>query len=311
MGVNRPKLDDFPYFPEGVDIQKGINLQYLKPGCPKPDCIPSIDNPEWLEENQILSEYDKDEELLGMLIFYNGEVAETYGFPISILNYHEIVNFSSNSNLPVGITYCPLCQTATAYIRKMKDELLILGVSGLLLNSALVLYDRESNSLISQVWSKGIVGQYSGKKLDQLPLVQTKLRNWIEKYPDTKILSKKTGFPKREKMYGKDHYSEYKTSEQIHFPVNKKDDLLHPKELVYIIEIEGTVWILQQSKLKGECIQHKEFYSISHSGGRLFFRGNSSSLKNSRKLLWDDWIPSGISYYFAARAYFPQGQIIE
>lgn len=298
MSRFRPKREDFPYFSDGVDVLDGVNIEELVPGCAKPDCIPSIDNPKWIDMAQ--SDFPRDEVILGLIY---GE--EQFAVPMTILDYHEIVNFHSSKGDPLAITYCPLCQTATAYKRIIDDREIELGVSGLLFNSALVLYDRKTNSLFSQVWSKGIVGSFNGMRLDQKPIIQSTIEDWSSTYPDSKILSKETGYPDRAKRYGKYPYRDYKEHDRLAFPVSLQDKKLFSKELVYTIESNET-YIIPLKSLSG-AIQHtKEFYSVPLAGGRLFFSGHVDD-----EIKWDNWIPSGISFYFASRAYFPSAVILQ
>ncbi|MCE7734314.1 MAG: DUF3179 domain-containing protein [Candidatus Heimdallarchaeota archaeon] len=313
MSFKRPKLTDFPYFPEGVQKSDLIELEDLRPGCQKPDCIQSIDNPKWVNYKGIQSDRAFDEEILVLLVqLPNGNI-ENYAFPTTIMDYHEIVNFTTHSGKKVALTYCPLCQTATGYNRELDGNELMLGVSGLLLNSALVLYDRNSLSLFSQVWSQGIVGKYVNQDLSQIPIIQTTIAECIEVYPDTQFLSHDTGFIHHQKRYGKYPYGDYKSSESVKFPVNNKDNQLHTKELVYIIEEKflnddsDKVFIHKQASLRGNVQHNENYYSVPVAGGRLFFAGRIDELK---PLNFEQWIPNGISFYFAARAYFPSAELV-
>lgn len=314
MSFKRPKLTDFPYFPEGVKKLDKFEIEEMIPGCQKPDCIPSIDNPSWLKSKACLEKWSEDEEILVLFNIEAGTIIDTYAFPMTILDYHEIVNFQTSDGKKVAMTYCPLCQTATAYNRLLRKNELSLGVSGLLFNSALVLFDRNSNSLFSQVWSKGIVGEYTGLELPQIPFIQTNIKNCLETYPNTKFLSHNTDFPHREKRYGKYPYGDYKNDGQIKFPTRRIDDNFHPKTLVHVIENKFVnsksekVFIMKMEEIIGPLQHTEEFYSIPHAGGRLFFSG---TLPHAfEKVMWDNWIPSGISFYFAARAYFPSAEIL-
>lgn len=298
MSRFKTKREDFPYFSDGTDVLDGVNVEEIVPGCAKPDCIPSIDKPIWIDISH--SEFPRDEVILGMIY---GE--EQFAVPMTILDYHEVVNFQSAKGDPLAITYCPLCQTATAYKRILDGREIVLGVSGLLLNSALVLFDRRTNSLFSQVWSKGIVGDYNGIKLDQRPIIQSTIEDWSITYPESKILSKNTGFPDRAKRYGIYPYRDYKEHDRLAFPVSTQDEKLFSKELVFAIEMKET-YIIAAKSLSG-AIQHtEEFYSIPLAGGRVFFSGNIEDGIN-----WERWIPSGISFYFASRAYFPHAVILQ
>lgn len=313
MSFKKPKLTDFPYFPDGVSKSDLVELEDLKPGCQKPDCIQSIDNPTWINYQDIVNECSASEEILVLLIQVSGGEIQSYGFPITIMDYHEIVNFSTREGKKVALTYCPLCQTATGYNRILDGNELILGVSGLLMNSALVLYDRNSLSLFSQVWSQGIVGKYVKKDLSQIPIIQTTITECAKVYPKTKFLSHDTGFPHHQKRYGKYPYHDYKTSDNIKFPVGVQDAKLHPKELVYIIEekffdeASDQVNIHSQKDLSGHIQHTDKYYSTPIAGGRLFFAGK---LDETDPIKFENWIPNGISFYFAARAYFPSAEII-
>lgn len=305
--------ENFPYFPPEVQISEQIQLKELLPGCHKPDCIPSINRPQWLSGSQALDLYSKDNEILGLIYVEDNEVIATYAAPIHVLDWHEIVNFQIKKQA-VAITYCPLCQTATAYNRQLGQDILDLGVSGLLYNSALVMFDRKTNALFSQVWSKGIVGQYADQLLTQLPLVQAPLNTWLETYPETKVLSTQHEHDmyRKRKMYDKYPYTDYYTSKDIRFPIfSAQDNLMHPKAIVYIVkDIDAQVWIIPREKLTDKQQQHtKNLFSIPHAGGSLFFLSQN---KNDTHVgfTWNNWVSSEISFYFSARAYFPDAKII-
>lgn len=313
MSFKRPKLADFPYFSKGVQKSDLVELEDLRPGCQKPDCIQSIDNPKWVNYKEIHNDRNDDEEILVLFVQASNGSLESYAFRTTIMDYHEIVNFTTNDGKKVALTYCPLCQTATGYNRELDNNELILGVSGLLLNSALVLYDRNTLSLFSQVWSQGIVGKYVNRDLSQIPIIQTTIAQCVEVYPETLFLSHDTGFVHHQKRYGKYPYGDYKTSDLVKFPVNNKDTLLHAKELVYIIEEKflkddgDKVFIHKQSSLEGNVQHNENYYSIPVAGGRLFFAGE---IDESKSINFDKWIPNGISFYFAARAYFPSAELV-
>ena len=68
-------------------------------------------------------------------------------YPVQILIWHEIVN-DTVGGVPVAVTYCPLCNSAVAYDRRLDGRVLEFGTSGLLWNSALVMYDRQTETLV-------------------------------------------------------------------------------------------------------------------------------------------------------------------
>ena len=309
MSFTSPKLSDFPYFPKNVIISEKLSKDELKPGCQKPDCIPSIDRPNWLSKGDSEAMYKSNEDLIVLLNVDNSVITETFAAPTKILDYHEIINFTSSKGVPIAITYCPLCQTAENYSRLLGTQTLELGVSGLLFNSALIIQDRNSLSLFSQVWSEGIVGRYTGKKLTKLPLLQSTVEEYFRTFPEGKILSNHTGDRQREKRYDLYPYQDYKESPNIGFPVRRTDDTLHPKTLVYTIEVANKIYIIPQDTCHDAVIQHSSsFYSKIFSGGRLFFLGSASDNKN--QLDWDNWISSGISFYFTSIAYHEKTNLL-
>jgi len=192
-------------------------------GGPDKDGIPSIDNPEFVKAHE--AGFIKNEDrVLGIVI--NG-LSKAY--PISILNWHEIVN-DSIGDVFFTITYCPLCGSGMAFDSRVDGQVLSFGVSGLLYNSDVLLYDRETESLWSQLLSKAVTGKYKGTNLKMLPVMHTTWADWKRFHPSTLVLSKNTGYWR---SYDRDPYSGYAQSNHLFFPVfNKAPKKYHPKEKV-------------------------------------------------------------------------------
>ena len=83
---------------------------------------------------------------------------------IKILNYHEIVNDDFKGQA-IAVTFCPLCGDGIAYSTNIDGINYSFGVSGLLYNSDVLLYDRETQSLWSQIMNKAISGPLKGRRL--------------------------------------------------------------------------------------------------------------------------------------------------
>jgi Protein of unknown function (DUF3179) len=208
-----------------------VPLNQIVSGGPPPDGIPSIDNPKFVtvqDANSFISDSD-----LVLSVNINGDV-RTY--PLSILVWHEIVN-DKVGGIPVAVTYCPLCFTNQVFNRTLNNNdreqgtvVPQFGTSGKLYNSNLVMYDRTSKSLWSQALGKGIVGKYAGQKLQRIPFDIAYWKDWKQLYPNSKILSKDTGFSR---PYSVDPYGDYYTSnQQLYFPVSNHDNRLGLKEKV-------------------------------------------------------------------------------
>jgi len=216
----------------GFDLKNSlIPHQQVLHGGPPRDGIPALDSPKFLtlKESNFLQAEDR---ILGIVI---DQQARAY--PIKILNWHEIVN-DQIADQSFVITYCPLCGSGVAFSSQVKGENLVFGVSGLLYNSDVLLYDRKTDSLWSQILRKGVSGKFSGVQLNQLPLAHTTWKAWQQKYPDSLVLSNQTGFSRN---YENNPYQGYEKSRQLYFNVNQKaPDLYHPKERVLGIEIKNT-----------------------------------------------------------------------
>lgn len=63
------------------------------------------------------------------------------------------------------------------------------GVSGLLWNRNLVMYDAETDSLWSHLLGEAMQGELKGTKLEMLPSEMTTWRAWQRDHPDTTVLN--------------------------------------------------------------------------------------------------------------------------
>ena len=175
-----------------------LGLQMLDPR----DGIPPIDDPAF-EPARAASEW-LDDRVPGVMVQVGGE---TRFYPLGILHRHEIVN-DEIAGVPVAVTYCPLCNTALAFDRRVDGRVLRLGVSGLLRNSDLVMWDDATVSLWQQVTGEAIVGSYTGTVLAPLPTAIVAFGEFAASYPDALTLSGRRGFPA---SYNSNPYVGYST----------------------------------------------------------------------------------------------------
>ena len=176
-----------------------VALDEIRSGGPPPDGIPSIDDPTFLRPAAV----DFLGETEPVLAFEIDGDARAY--PVQILMWHEIVN-DTVGGVPVAVTYCPLCNSAVAYDRRIGDRVLEFGTSGLLWNSALVMYDRQTETLWSHFTGQGIVGELTGTEIDTLPVATVPWGLWRDAHPDGLVLSQDTGF---DRSYGRNPYPGY------------------------------------------------------------------------------------------------------
>ncbi len=196
-------------------------------GGPAKDGIPAIDTPKFIMANKA-AHLSPSSRVLG--IHHNGT---SKAYPISIMNWHEIVN-DYFGNEAISVTFCPLCGTGVAYA--IPSNTAGFGVSGLLYNSDVLLYDRKTHSLWSQILSQAISGPLAGQRLTRIPLTHTSWAAWRNQHPNTVVLSQDTGFKRN---YQRDPYAGYIDSKGIYFPIKHRDPRYHPKARVIGIEIDG------------------------------------------------------------------------
>lgn len=107
-------------------------------------------------------------------------------YPLKLLDRHEVVNDELGN--PMLVTYCPVCRSGVVADRRVDGQARTFGVSGYLYQANLVLYDEDTESLWSQLWTKAIRGPETGATLDVLPSRTTTWRDWSDEFPDTEVL---------------------------------------------------------------------------------------------------------------------------
>jgi hypothetical protein len=113
-------------------------------------------------------------------------------YPITMLAWHHIVNDNVNGK-PMGMTYCPSCNTAIAFESEVEGTALQFDVASLH-RANLVMVDRQTGSWWQQLTGKAIQGKLSGTALKLIPVDLMTWGAWKELYPDTRVLSEDTGF---------------------------------------------------------------------------------------------------------------------
>ncbi len=119
---------------------------------------------------------------------------EVRAYPLQILTRHEIAN-DQVGDIPIAVTYCPLCNSALVFERTVDGRVLRFGVSGLLRKSDLVMWDRQTESLWQQITGEAIVGELTGTQLEFVPSSIIRWSEFKESFPDGQVLSRNTGFP--------------------------------------------------------------------------------------------------------------------
>jgi len=173
--------------------------QFLSGGPPK-DGIPAVTNPR-MESIAEASEWLVDRSPV-IAVEVDGEAR---AYPQAVLMWHEIANDEING-VPVAVTFCPLCNSSITFDRRVDGEILDFGVSGLLRNSDMIMYDRQTETWWQQLTGEALVGDFNGTLLDFVPSQVIGFGTFAERYPDGVVMSRDTGF---NRQYGVNPYTGY------------------------------------------------------------------------------------------------------
>ncbi len=221
-----------------------------------PDGIPPIDEPSFWARERAEKEFFQHEPVIVVEI---NDQAKAY--PLSILTYHEIVNDRIGGE-PVSITYCPLCNAAIVFDRRLEyggqTRLLDFGVSGMLRNSDLVMWDRQTESWWQQFTGTGLVGELAGAQLTFVPSLLISLEEFFESYPEGRVLSTETG---HNREYGTNPYVGYDNpdNKQPRLFKGEVDSRLPAMERIIDIHVDGSYKIYPLSVISRRKVINDRF----------------------------------------------------
>ncbi len=254
---HHPKGDGQSVNTYGFDL---ANLQtnggaFVASGNSK-DFLRSLDQPKVLPGHEMLAYNAKlrskyvvtADRVIGVQI--NGK---SRAYPLNLMNVHEVVN-DELAGVPIAVTFSPLCDSAIVFDRRVNGKPLEFGVSGLLLDSNLVMYDKQpevvaqsdkntqdtkqeananihpelsrpitaasASSLWSQMAGKAIAGPSLGKTLAEIPNVNVcTWKHWLATHPTTEVILPDPQDEQRMKSFS---YSRYLLSPKVDFPIGRK-----------------------------------------------------------------------------------------
>jgi len=281
---------------KGFDLSNAsVPMKQIIDGGPPRDGIPSIDEPQMVSPTQV-DFLEPDDRILG--ITHNGI---TKAYPVKILNWHEIVN-DHFGDQPVVVSYCPLCGSGMAFDARIAGKNRTFGVSGLLYNNDLLLYDRQSESLWSQIESKAIAGPLKGKEFQYIQTSHTTWSKWQQRHPATRVLSDNTGF---NRDYSRSPYAGYEKQKTLMFPTDHDDQRYHPKTWVLGIRLDGQYKAFPFPELeKSDAPVVVEF-----AGSTLEIRYDKQAQDASLTVKNGSRPESMVMYWFAWMAFHPESQV--
>ncbi len=225
-----------PRFPEPL-IDTGRVLY----GLPAPDGIPAIDTPQFVPLAEAMDWLTGQEAVV--VVEHNDEVR---AYPVRVLMNHEIVNDEIGGD-PVAVTYCPLCNSALSFIREVDGEATTFGVSGMLFNSALIMYDRLTETLWLHYTGEAVVGERVGDRLQPVSTGLLSYDDVVANHPEALILS-----PDNRDRYGRNPYRGYDTVGTEPFLFNGvTDPRAQSKQRVVGVAVDGAAKAWTTAVLQG------------------------------------------------------------
>jgi hypothetical protein len=273
-------------------------VEILSGGPPK-DGIPALDDPQFIRA----TEETRIEASEPVITLEMGGTARAY--PIRYLTWHEIVN-DVVDGVPVAVTFCPLCNSALSFDRRVTGEVLSFGVSGKLRHSDMIMYDRETQSWWQQALGEGIVGEMTGVSLQLLPSWMESWAEFTARHPDGLVMAE----PAFNRDYGRNPYRGYDSS---HRPFLYSGEMPpHGIDaLARVIRVGDRAWPMERLQREGE---------VREGGVVISWRaGQASALDTARIGAGRDVgsirvrdasgtdVPHDVMFAFAYHAFWPEG----
>lgn len=270
-------------------------------GGPGKDGIPALSDPQFVTLD-VQQGIEGREPVITVRV--EGALARAY--PLRYLTWHEIAN-DRIGEVPVAVTFCPLCNSALVFDRRVGDRVLTFGVTGKLRNSDMVMYDRETQSWWQQALGLGIVGEMTGQRLTQVP-------SWLETYdsfvsanPDGLVMAE----PAWSRPYGRNPYRGYDTSHRP-FLYNGEMPPHGIAPLVRVVRVGDRAWPLPRLAEAGQ---------LEEDGVTLGWQAGQASALDSDKIAEGRDVgsvrvqdaqgrdlPHDVMFAFAFHAFWPDGR---
>lgn len=284
----------------GFDLKNAtIPKAEILGGGPPKDGIPAITRPKFVAGRK--AKYlKKSDRVIGVVI--DGKAR---AYPLRILNYHEAVN-DRIGKIAFAVTYCPLCDSAVVFDRRGPDGVMEFGVSGLLYNSNVLLYDRQkkgTESLWSQVMARGVTGPAAKRSADVLPVELTTWADWLGRYSDSKVLSTDTGYRRN---YSRSPYGGYFKSDRLMFPVSKSDKRLKNKVRVLGVWTDRAARAYPVTEFRKSASPHELDQVLDGHAFSLSYNPQAGSL---RVVKADKGLRVLYAFWFAWYAFHPETEL--
>lgn len=292
-----PRTAPRPVQASGFDLQAlRLPINEIFFGGVKKDGIPALVDPPMIPAADI-ADLSDGERVIGV-----AGAKEARAYPIKIVIWHEVVN-DRLEGTPIAVTYCPLCDSVAAFDRRDGERTREFGVSGLLYNSNVLMYDRKESpeGLWSQLQARAVSGPNAGKSLQNIPVELTTWGDWKRRYPQSVVLATPGADPRDAR---RDPYRAYFASKELMFPVKPTSGLLPLKHRVLGVWTQFGARAYPLSML----VNLKE--PLPQQLGNLRFSiAYDSKAGSARVVDADEGVFTAYSFWFAWYAFHPQTEI--
>ncbi|MEO0343458.1 MAG: DUF3179 domain-containing protein [Pseudomonadota bacterium] len=280
--------------------KRSVEFTEIRSGGPGKDGIPAIDDPEFVSVSTDIKLADREPV---MTVEIDGD---TRAYPIRYLMWHEIVN-DTVGGTPISVTFCPLCNSGIIFDRRIDGRTLDLGVSGMLRNSDMIMFDRQTETWWQQFTGEAIIGDFLGEKLTKIP-------GWMESWQTFKVRNPNglvMAEPDFARRYGTNPYRGYDSSKSP-FLFSGEMPPYDIDPLLRVVVIENIAWPLTRFSADMPIISEAG-YEISWGAGKAsaldtgsIDRGRDVGQVRVRNAQGVD-VPHDVAFAFAFHAFNPDG----
>lgn len=288
-------------FPKTDFTRSAVDFDEILSGGPPRDGIPALSSPAFIAAAKE-TRLDPREPVVAVEI----AGAEPRAYPLRYLTWHEIVN-DEVSGIPIAVTFCPLCNSAITFDRRLGGEVLSFGVSGKLRHSDMVMYDHQSESWWQQAEGRGIVGHHMDRMLETLPTWVESWQSFLERNPDGLVMDE----PDWRRAYGQNPYVGYDSSRRP-FLYSGEDPPHGIPPLSRVVRVGERAWPLERLAAEGR---------ISEAGLVLDWKAGAASALDSARIsegrdigqvrvrdAGGNNVTHDVMFAFAFDAFWPEGQ---
>lgn len=270
-------------------------------GGPPKDGIPALSDPNFLPVSKETRLMPREPVIT---VEIDGAVPRAY--PIRYLTWHEIVN-DVVADIPVAVTFCPLCNSGITFDRRVDGQVFTFGVSGKLRNSDMVMYDRETQSWWQQALGEGIVGRMTGAELSQLPTWMESWSEFRDRNPEGLVMAQ----PEWNRPYGRNPYIGYDSSQRPFLYSGELPPHGIPA-LARVVRVGDRAWPVERLRTEGGVSEAG--LTLSWSEGQasaldsaIIGQGREIGTIRVRDASGAD-VPHDVMFAFAYHAFFPDGE---